>query len=367
MPNNEALKGRRLTDRVTVVEGIRAETFPTAVREPQGLGRVPAGAEQALLKASQRRNAEEAIQQKWNLLGGTPGSAKISGDNGLIAIEEGYYREYKVGRIYYKRSLTAFWVYGDIGEKYIQLGGPNSWLGWPTSDELPFAQEGRASIFQKGAIYWWPDTGAIELGNISVRYKGLYCFGETDESSASDEPYVILGVVPAFTEQKFTTRTKIYGEDDDPFGGVDAGDSREDNIELYRGLPHGLAIAAVLMEHDYGDPEKFRETVKASVETASEGVAAAVGFVPVVGQYLSPLASKFLKEVGPDIVNAINDLLGTADDYIGTVSFEVTAKDMVRLTRVDQQNFRGILWHLDSPLISDGEASYKVYVDVQAV
>ena len=362
MPNNEALRGRRLTDSVTLIEGIRAATSTPVVREPGlgGLGGIPSGALQDLLKPSQRRNAEEEIQQKWNSLNGAPGSAKISDDNGLITIEEGYYREYDAGRIYYKRSLAAFWVYGDIGEKYTQLGGPSGWLGWPTSDELPFAQEGRVSTFQKGAIYWWPDTRAIELGNISVRYKGLYCFGETDESSDSDEPYVILGVVPALTEQKFSTRTGIYEK-------VDAGDSREDSIELYRGLPYGLSLTAVLMEHDYGDPDKFREIVKTAVEKASEGVAAAVGFVPVVGQYLSPLAAAFLKEVGPDIVNAINNLLGTEDDYIGTVSFEVTAKDMVRLTRVQQQNFGGILWHLDSPLISDGEASYKVYIDVQAV
>ena len=37
-------------------------------------------------------------------------------------------------------------------------------------------------------------TGAIELGNVSVQYKGLYCFGEIDEGSAADEPYVIFGM-----------------------------------------------------------------------------------------------------------------------------------------------------------------------------
>lgn len=361
MPN-EASRTRRLQDSVTVVEGNSYVSISQAIaRELQGPGGIiPPALEHQLRRTGRRRNAEKKLQDKWNSLGSAPGSAKVFGDDGLIEIGGGYYREYVHGRIYYEPSLAAFWVFGDIGEKYTQLGGPNSWLGWPTSDELSFAQEGRVLTFQKGAIYWWPDTGAIELGDIAVRYKGLYCFGETDESSDSDEPYVILGAVPALTEQKFSTRTGIYEK-------VDAGDSREDSIELYRGLPYGLSLTTVLMEHDYGDPDKFREMVKTGVEKASEGVAAAVGFIPFVGPFLSPLAAKFLKEVGPDIVNAINDLLGTADDYIGTVSFEVTAKDMVRLTRVQQQNFGGILWHLDSPLISDGEASYKVYVDVQAV
>ena len=55
--------------------------------------------------------------------------------------------------------------------------------------------------FQKGAIYWWPDTGAIQFGNISLQYKGLYCFGETDKLSSADKPYVIFGVVPAPPQQ----------------------------------------------------------------------------------------------------------------------------------------------------------------------
>lgn len=361
MPNNKALRGGHLQNSVAVVQGIHASTSPAAVWEPRPQGEIPLVLEQALVKTAQRRKAEEEIQQKWNSLNGVPGAEKIPGDDGLIETGGGYCREYDGGRIYYEQSLGSFWVYGDIGEKYVQLGGPSSWLGLPTSDEQPFAQEGRVSTFQKGAIYWWSDTGAIELGDISVRYKGLYCFGETDESSEFDEPYVILGVVPALAGQELSTRTRIYEK-------VDAGDSCEDSIELYRGLPYGLSLTAVLMEHDYGDPDKFRDIVQTAVDKASEAVVVAVGLIPYgIGAALAPVAAAILKEIGPDIVDAINNLLGTEDDYIGTVSFEVTAKDMVRLTRVQQQDFWGILWHLDSPLISDGEASYKVYVDVQAI
>jgi hypothetical protein len=61
------------------------------------------------------------------------------------------------------------------------------------------------------------------------------------------------------------------------------------------------------------------------------------------------------------------DALDTQDDHIGTVSFVVTPKDMVTLTRVERRNFRGILWHKESPLISGLGTSYKTYVDIQAV
>jgi hypothetical protein len=65
--------------------------------------------------------------------------------------------------------------------------------------------------------------------------------------------------------------------------------------------------------------------------------------------------------------NAINAVIGTADDLIGTVPLVLTAKGMVTLTRVERQNLKGVVWHRDSPLISGDGASYKIYVDVQAV
>ena len=150
------------------------------------------------IPVSRRTYAERQIKSKWNSLRGVPGAPKKAGNDGLVEIGEGFYREYLNGRIYYLLELGAFWVYGAIGDRYTQLGGPSSWLGHPISDEEVFF-DGRGSKFQNGAIYWWPDTGAIELGDIVVRYAGLACFGETDEASDSDEPYVIFGVVPILT------------------------------------------------------------------------------------------------------------------------------------------------------------------------
>ena len=103
-----------------------------------------------------------------------------------------------------------------------------------------------------------PDTGPIPLGDVIVRYTGLACFGETmvtEALSSSDEPYVIFCTTPAVPVTPSTVRTRIHGGDDDEYGGVDQGDSRLDNIELYRGLPHGLSLTAVLCEHDSGNPD----------------------------------------------------------------------------------------------------------------
>ena len=306
--------------------------------------------------------AVNAITEKWEALKRAPGLPAETigrGRSVLNKVGNGFFISYTTGRIYYNPTIGAFWVFGAIGDKYNQLGGPTGPLGWPTSDEQDFSEGGRVSTFEHKAIYWWPETGPIELGNIVVRYKGLFCFGETDEASVSDEPYVILGIIPTITNQTTTIRTQIYED-------VDGGDSRADFIELYRGLPYGLQLTTVLMEHDLSDPDKYKETIKVAVDKASEGVALGLKHIPTVGPYLAPVGEALLKAISPDIVEALNDLVGGKDDHIGMETLLVSPKDMVRLTRVDRQNLNGILWHLDSPLISDGDASYKVYVDVTA-
>lgn len=346
---------------------------PPIRRGPRGpSGEIPPFAEEELSRARKRRRAERAITGRWNQLGGSPGAAATPGDGGLIEIGAGFYRQYEKGRIYFRYGFQPIHVYGAIGDKYTQLGGPSSWLGWPTvlpnpeekhpltkPDEQAFSQDGRVSTFEHGAIYWWADTGAIELGHISVRYTGLACFSDTS-GSGSDEPYVLLGTVPAPPTAPAETRTVIYEY-------VDGGDSREADIELYRGLPYGLSLNITLMEHDAGDPDKYRDTVKEAVVQASNVVAAGVGVIPYVGPFLAPVAKAFLVAVGPDIVEAVNDLLGTADDFVGGTSLFVSGKDMVTLARAAPKNFRGILWHMDSALISGDGADYKVYIGIWAV
>jgi hypothetical protein len=155
-------------------------------------------------------------------------------------------------------------------------------------------------------------------------------------------------------------RTNIYED-------VDAGDSRVDNIELYRGLPYGLSLKAVLFDHDFSDPDQYRDLIKSGVETASAGVTAAIGAIPAVGPFLAVGAGALLAEVGPEITNAIKDVLDTQDDYIGEVSFVVTPRNMVTMARTQPKDFRGIQWDMDSPLISGDGASYKVYIEIGAV
>ncbi|RYE17250.1 MAG: hypothetical protein EOP45_16120, partial [Sphingobacteriaceae bacterium] len=230
-----------------------------------------------------------------------------------------------------------------------------SYLGYPTSDELNFSEGGRANSFQHGDIYWWGDTGAIDLKDVILHYTGLYCFGETDrdQSSNSDEPYFIISIsTPKITS---TTRTQIYSD-------VDAKEVRPDLMEIYRGKPYGINIAAVLMENDFGDPNKYKDEIQKAVMAVHQAGTAALGLIPLVGPIVAAIAGPALGSLMPKIGGAINDLFNWGDDRIGSCNITLSAKQMVLLaTRTNNSTFHGIGYKVESPLISGSGASYKAY------
>jgi len=272
----------------------------------------------------------------------------------------GRYNHFERGSIYWTYGTGAHEIHGAIRDKWASLGWEKSWLGFPASGEKAFTEDGRVSQFQYGFIYWWPDIGAFDLGAVTLRYKGLYCFGETDEFSSADEPYVVLGMVPVpesvGANQGTQLRTQIYDD-------VDSGDSRPDDLELYRGNPHGIIIGIALCEHDEGDPNKYLGLVKSAVDLVGKGVAAGCG--ALFGAEAAPTCESIWKEMGPLIVSTVNDLAGTEDDLIGKAPLQITAKDMVTLARQPRGNFWGIQYHRESELLSDGDASYKVYFAIE--
>ena len=104
--------------------------------------------------------------------------AQLGGEQGFLgrpATEErptpdgaGRYRHFQNGSIYWHPSTGAHEVRGLIRQRWAELGWERSFLGYPTSDELPLANgAGRYSEFQGGAIYWTAGTDIVE-----VRKKG---------------------------------------------------------------------------------------------------------------------------------------------------------------------------------------------------
>jgi hypothetical protein len=268
---------------------------------------------------------------------------------------EGRYSHFERGSIFWSYPTGAREIHGAIRDKWASLGWEKSWLGYPISDEQACSEDGRMSQFQNGAIYWWPDTGPIALGPVVLRYKGLYCFGES-AGVGSDRPYVTLGVTPVPPALPFAVRTQIYTD-------VDSGDSRPDELELYRGIPGGMAVGLVLWERDTGDPDKYLALVKKGADLAGKGIGEACGVV--LGADAVPICEAIWSEVAPYIVSFANDLLGTGDDEMGRWVRAISAKEMVTTAGRPRQNFWGIEYHFESDLLSDGDASYKAYFSIE--
>ncbi len=298
-----------------------------------------------------------AIREKWAAMGwersvlGYPVTDELGTPDGI-----GRYNHFQNGgSIYWTPQTGAHAIWGAIRQHWESMGWENSYLGYPTSDEEDFSEGGRANTFQHGGIYWWPDTGPIDLRDVVVHYTGLFCFGETDwdQGSDSDEPYVILSIVTP--EVNSTVRSKVYSD-------VDGGEARPDLIELYRGKPYGMVIGTVLMENDFGNPDHYKETVKTIVNTTHEAGLIALNFIPIVGPVVSTLADTFITPLMPDLADAINDALDTGDDEIASGNVVLTGRQMVLLAaRTQNSNHHGIGFKAETPLLSGDGASYKAY------
>lgn len=76
----------------------------------------------------------------------------------------GRFNVFQNGAVYYSPATGAWSVRGDIGREWAALGGETSVLGYPTSDETPTSDGvGRSNAFQRGVVYWTARTGAHEV------------------------------------------------------------------------------------------------------------------------------------------------------------------------------------------------------------
>lgn len=117
------------------------------------------------------------IYKKWISFGGEGGGLGYPvTDETSTADHLCRYNNFKNGgSIYWRNGAGAFLVYGEIYRKWISLGGEGGFLGYPTTDELPTpGANGRYNDFRSGSIYWSAATGAHAVyGDIRARYLSL--------------------------------------------------------------------------------------------------------------------------------------------------------------------------------------------------
>lgn len=141
--------------------------------------------------------ADWMIAAKYASLGGAAGWLGATTTPTTVCPDGvGYFHHYKGGSIYWHPATGAHEAHGAIRAKWAALGWEKSFLGYPTTDETDGrdpAGKGRYNHFQRGSIYWHPDTGAFEMhGAIRKKYLALGADGSflgyptTDETGCPD-------------------------------------------------------------------------------------------------------------------------------------------------------------------------------------
>ena len=133
---------------------------------------------------------DDAISQHYEQLGG--GASFLGTPLGsTYDIAGGRAQDYTAGTIYWSPATGAHEVHGAIRGRYLALGGPAGFFGFPLTDETTTpGAAGQYNDFARGSIYWSPATGAHEVhGAVRGCYLALGGPGDylgfplTDEST----------------------------------------------------------------------------------------------------------------------------------------------------------------------------------------
>jgi LGFP repeat len=321
-----------------------------------------------------------AILQKYLALGGPSSLGYPITDERPTPDGRGRFNHFQAVQLPDKPESSIYWtpqtdahaVYGAIRSKWKELGFERSSLGYPLAEEVDFPEGGRVVPFEGGAIYWWADTGAIELGDVVVNYTGLHCFGETDFDQpiglgqGADEPYVVVGAYAPSFQPAIDAGFKHPGHRSQIYEDVDAGESRPDLVEIYRGMPGGLGLAVFVIEHDAGNPDAYKGLVQTAVTKAATSIIPYLAVIPVVGPVLAVVGTVAAEVFGPALGAEINSLFDLDDDIIGGKQVLIlSAKEMVLLAaRTPKSNFNNIGFKRETEIFSGEGASYKVYFSV---
>ena len=237
--------------------------------------------------------------------------------------------------------------------KYQQLGGRLSPLGHPVQADAPVQSDGSEFFtdYRGGRISFSDAEGVSAHATFAttVRYRGIHCFGK---SEAVDEPYAIVGVyTPDSPETTITKKFPIGAASYENF--VASTDTSESVDVRTLTTPQDLAISCTVMEHDSGDPER----AAAAVEDALKKAASDSGVVDAADISVFTGVLDDLK-----IPGLIADVLGVGDDVIGSQTLQIHYTELEPAPPL--QKFGNVSFNFESPLLTDGDASYKIYFEV---
>jgi hypothetical protein len=212
--------------------------------------------------------------------------------------------------------------------------------GWPSRSERDTdrgdaaratARSGGARVVDDGRVDepaggWTVSDGETDGQTdpvYGINYVGFYCDDETTFDmlfSNSDEVFAVTSVV-SINPDGFNAepRTENHPNDQTAYQDVDKGEVRLGPVaRCWEGpMPDGqvVSLTVIAWEHDYGDPNKYRDEIDALVKA---GILA-IGWLTGAGV----AATAVLEALSGTITDGINWLLDTDDDQIDIARTEI--------------------------------------------
>jgi hypothetical protein len=267
-------------------------------------------------------------------------------------------------------SLRALAAHAAIATKYEQLGGFKGALGLALSGVRPDSPSAFSQPFTGGDIHFLDNgqTPVFPIFQTSITYQGAHCFGNPS-GLASDSVYLIVSIYPPSNPE----RAVVFKIPDD--GGshlidnFEKGQDSTDGIrEIFGGEkqpPVPLVINTMVMGSSLlGDSQKVKEKVKEAVQQAADQSGTAEG------QLASPGVLNFLAGAISSVFGGILDDLGLTDAVRGrpqSIMLRLAPEANDFLPNAPQKQQGPISFNFETPLLTDGDASYKAYFNVETV
>ena len=157
------IQGGAGSDHIDLHAGVRVMNSPPWLRADSVKTAIDVGS--LLQEALRQEEAEKQITRKAAAIaaGAPTSSLRVAGDGYVIRYADYY--------IYFSEKTGAHEIHGDILAKYKANNGVAQ-LGLPTTDETGTPDGiGRYNHFEKGSIYWTPDTGPMFVtGMVRARW-----------------------------------------------------------------------------------------------------------------------------------------------------------------------------------------------------
>ena len=262
------------------------------------------------------------------------------------------------------RQLTA---QAAIAARYEQLGGFKGQLGLSLSDVKASSPTVFTRSFTGGDLHFTGDgqTPIDPLFQTTITYEGAHCFGNP-KLLGSDSVYLMVSVYPPGNPDQAV----VFKLPDD--GGshlIDNFEKGQDSTDgvrvIWGGIripPQPLVITAMVMGSSLlGDSTKVKDKVKEAVRSAADRANAAEG------QIASPSQLDFLANAFSSIFGGLLDDLGLTDQVRGREQSIPLRRDSSNddfLPQPASKQQGPINFNFETPLLTDGDASYKAYFSV---